>query len=175
MRNAALVLCGALLIGAPALPSPAHADRQKAQQLFETGTQRYSEGKYDAAVSAFQAGFREEPLPDFLYNIAMAHQRSQRLDEAVRYFEMYQLLVQDPKERAHAQEQITKIRLERSATPGSGGAFDFSGSGQPKPVHKRPSFWIALVSGAVAVAAVTTAAVVLTRKEDTVLRLEKVP
>jgi tetratricopeptide (TPR) repeat protein len=178
MRNAALLLCGTLLVGLPALPSPALADRQKAQLLFEEGTQRYADGKYESAVSSFQAGFREEPLPDFLYNIAMAQQRLHRPEQAIRYLEMYQLLAQDPKERAQAQAQIAKLQKERGLPEGSssGGAFDFSsGPGESKPLYKRPLFWVALVSGVAAVAAVTTAAVVLTRKEDPVLRLEQVP
>lgn len=173
MRNAALVLCIALFA---VLPSLAHADRQKAQQLFETGTQRYGEGKYDAAIESFQAGFREEPLPDFLYNIAMAYQRSKRLDQSVRYLEMYQMLVRDPKERDQVQAQIEKIQKERNLQSDTGGALNFSGGGgDSKPVYKRAGFWVALVSGVVAVAAVTTAAVVLTRKADPVLRLEQVP
>lgn len=175
MRNAALVLCIALLA---VLPSLAHADRQKAQQLFETGTQRYGEGMYDAAIDSFQAGFREEPLPDFLYNIAMAYQRSKRPDQAVRHLEMYQLLVRDPKERDQAQALIEKIQKERNVQSDSSGALNFSGGGpggESKPIYKRAGFWVALVSGVVAVAAVTTAAVVLTRKADPVLRLEQVP
>lgn len=175
MRNAALLLCGTLLVGVPALPSPALADRQKAQRFFEEGTQRYADGKYESAVSSFQAGFREEPLPDFLYNIAMAHQRMRHPDQAVRYLEMYQLLTQDSRERTQARDQIAKIQKERGASDGSGGAFDFSGSPESRPLHKRPLFWVALASGVVAVAAVTTAAVILTRKEDAVLRLEQVP
>jgi tetratricopeptide (TPR) repeat protein len=176
MRNAALLLCGTLVVGVPALPSPARADRQKAQRLFEEGTQRYADGKYEAAVSSFQAGFREEPLPDFLYNIAMAHQRMRHPDQAVRYLEMYQLLTQDPRERTQARDQIAKIQKERGAPEGSGGAFDFSGSpAESRPLHKRPLFWVALGAGVVAVAAVTTAAVILTRQEDPVLRLEQVP
>jgi tetratricopeptide (TPR) repeat protein len=176
MRNAALVLCLALLSWA-LLPSPARADRQKAQQFFETGTQRYSEGKYDAAIDSFQAGFREEPLPDFLYNIAMAYQRSKRPDEAIRHLEMYQMLVRDPKERDQARAQIEKIQKERNLQSDSSGAFNFSGGGssEGKPIYKRAGFWVALVSGVVAVAAVTTAAVVLSRKADPVLRLEQVP
>lgn len=180
MRNAALVLCIALLA---VLPSLAHADRQKAQQLFETGTQRYGEGKYDAAIDSFQAGFREEPLPDFLYNIAMAYQRSKRPDQAIRHLEMFQLLVRDPKERDQAQALIEKIQKERNLESDTSGALRFSGGtggpggagGESKPVYKRAGFWVALVSGVVAVAAVTTAAVVLTRKDDPVLRLEQVP
>jgi tetratricopeptide (TPR) repeat protein len=181
MRNAALLLCGTLLVSVSALPSPASADRQKAQRLFEEGTQRYADGKYESAVSSFQAGFREEPLPDFLYNIAMAHQRMRHPDQAVRYLEMYQLLTQDPRERTQARNQIAKIQKERGSSDGgdggdgSGGPFDFSGPGESRPIHKRPLFWVALASGVVAVAAVTTAAVILTRKEDAVLRLEQVP
>ena len=175
MRNAALLLCGTLLVGVSALPSPAGADRQKAQRLFEEGTQRYADGKYEAAVSSFQAGFREEPLPDFLYNIAMAHQRMRHPDQAVRYLEMYQLLTQDPRERTQARDQIAKIQKERGSSDGSNAAFDFSSPAESRPLHKRPLFWVALASGVVTVAAVTTAAVLLTRKEDAVLRLEQVP
>ncbi|MFO0576972.1 MAG: hypothetical protein U1A78_23460 [Polyangia bacterium] len=176
MRNGALVLCIALFA---VLPSLAHADRQKAQQLFETGTQRYGEGKYDAAIDSFQAGFREEPLPDFLYNIAMAYQRSKRPDQAIRHLEMFQLLVRDPKERDQAQALIEKIQKERNLESDTSGALNFSGGpgggGESRPIYKRAGFWVALVSGVVAVAAVTTAAVVLTRKADPVLRLEQVP
>jgi len=64
-----------------------------------------------------------------LYNIGLSHKAAQRPHEALRFFEMYNLLVKDPAEKAQAAEQIEKMRAEaaqQTAQTQPRGAFDFS-------------------------------------------------
>jgi len=170
-----------------ALPGRVLADRQKAQLYYETGTNWFKKGQYDSAITSFQAAFHEEPLPDFLYNIGLSHKAAQRPHEALRFFEMYNLLVKDPAEKAQAAEQIEKMRAEAAQQTAQSptqtrGAFDFSQANATQnrttdsPPPRRWPIWLAVGAGVVAIAAVTTTAVLLTRPSDPpVLRVEKIP
>ena len=100
---APLALVAALVFSmAAASAGDAFADRAAARRHFEGGTQAYQQGQYDTAITEFQAGFREEPLPDFLYNIALAHQRAGRPRAAVQYFDLFLLLLTNNRDREEA-------------------------------------------------------------------------
>lgn len=164
----------------------AQADRAMARRHFEQGTGAFQQGKYDAAIAEFQTGFREEPLPDFLYNIALAHQRANRPREAVQYYDLFLLLATSSRDRDEAKAQVARLRRENNlpdpdgADPSKSPALQFNktaeeGAAEGKPASRWP-IWVAVAAGVVTVAAVTTAAVVATRPTDPpVLRLEKVP
>lgn len=161
------------------------ADRAAARRHFEGGTQAYQQGQYDAAIAEFQSGFREEPLPDFLFNIALSHQKARRPKEAVQYFDLFLLLATSSRDRDEAKAQAARLRREYNLPDSEGASaskspalqFDKTGGDGAKtsPAPRWP-IWVAVAAGVVTVAAVTTAAVVATRPaEPPVLRLEKVP
>src|SRR5437879_2573785 len=71
-----------------AVGAAAEEERQ-ARSYFSIGAGHFSLGEYDAAISAFQSGYKHKPLPTFLFNIAQAARKGGRLDMALEYYKQY--------------------------------------------------------------------------------------
>lgn len=76
--------------------APAQAEEPSARAWFEVGVKSYEEGRYTAALAAFQEAYRLNPRPGLLFSVAQAMRRSyeeegdpaQRRD-AVAHYERY--------------------------------------------------------------------------------------
>jgi tetratricopeptide (TPR) repeat protein len=64
-------------------------DDATARTHFEAGQNHYEEGRYDQAITEFEAALGASPRADLLYNLYLACERAGRLDEAVGYLERY--------------------------------------------------------------------------------------
>jgi tetratricopeptide (TPR) repeat protein len=62
---------------------------EQARVYFSLGAGHYRVGEYDAAIAAFQAGYRLAPLPLFLFNIAQSSRRAGNSEMAIEYYQKY--------------------------------------------------------------------------------------
>jgi hypothetical protein len=83
-----LVLCAALWLS-PAAFAQSEEDEARAKELFDNGSILYDEGRYEEAVSAFEAAFALSKKPLLLYNMASALERMGRWDEALEALNGY--------------------------------------------------------------------------------------
>lgn len=83
-----LLLCAALWV-APAALAQSEADEARAKELFDNGSILYDEGRYEEAVSAFEAAYALSKKPLLLYNMASALERMGRWDEALEALNGY--------------------------------------------------------------------------------------
>lgn len=95
----------ASLVGIVTFSSLACADAARAKEHFKRGHTEYALEHYPEAIAAFEAGFREEPEPDFLYNIGQAHAKAGDPKRAIAYFRKFLQL--DEKRRAD-HEQVRR-------------------------------------------------------------------
>ena len=119
----ALVLCGAARLAAAdpgATPDPppreaARAHHVRAQSLYDLG-------KFDEAIPEFEAGYRLDPQPAYLFNIAQAHRLAGRRDRALYFYRRYLELAPDAGNRADVEERIASLEAEQQAASASASA-----------------------------------------------------
>jgi len=92
------------------LAAAAHADRASSQAHYKQGMAAYALEDWDGAIKEFQAGFRDDPTPPFLFNIAQAHRQAKRLDDAIRYYQRYLDLSPDARDRAEVEQLIRALQ-----------------------------------------------------------------
>src|SRR5207245_625534 len=81
-------------------------DQEKARACFEKGMNLYAVERWDEAIKEFEAGFLEQPIASFLYNIAQSHRQAGRREKAAAYFEKYLELDLAAADRADVLKQI---------------------------------------------------------------------
>jgi tetratricopeptide (TPR) repeat protein len=82
------ILCAAALVLPIPLPTGAPGasqDPATAEALFEAGRTAYRLGHFQDAIDAWTRAYAEDPLPSFLFNIALAHQRQYELTGSVEH------------------------------------------------------------------------------------------
>lgn len=95
----ALAVAVAIVVAAPAWAGdltppatpPTPADRMRASELFENGQILYDEGRYDAAITAWEASYRLTGYPDLLFNISGAHERNGAFQAAYDTLTLYRV------------------------------------------------------------------------------------
>jgi hypothetical protein len=90
-------------------------------QHFDRGMAAFALFHYDEAITEFEAGFREKPSSEYVYNIAVAHQLAGHKDQAVQYYLRYLELVPDAPNRDQVVSYLTTMGAV--ARP------------KPKPIH----------------------------------------
>jgi len=88
----------------------AHADRGTAEAHYKKGMAAYALEDWDGAIAEFQAGFRDEPTPAFLYNIAQSHRQAKRPEEAVRFYQKYLELAPEAPDRGDVDKLIVQLK-----------------------------------------------------------------
>jgi len=96
---------------------PAHADVRKAKKHYERGMAAYMLEQYDEAIRWFEEGFKEKPLAQFMFNIALAHEKAARYEEAAKYYQKFIEGWPDNKDRPDAERRLAAVRATLSAPP----------------------------------------------------------
>ena len=79
-----------LLCGGPIARADEESDRAaKAKLHYETGMAHFNLEEWDQAIEEWQAGYRNKPLPEFMYNIAQAYRKSKRPERALQFYKSY--------------------------------------------------------------------------------------
>lgn len=105
----ALGLCLRLSTAAAAPPADKSGDArvQEARAFFAVGLNHFQQGEYDAAIVAFQAGYRLKPLPLFLFNIAQSARKAKKTQLAIDYYQQY-----IAQENATGGQQLAEVRVQ---------------------------------------------------------------
>ena len=145
-----------------------------APALVARGTERFRRGNYDGAIADFYAAYERQQVPTLLFNIAQAHRKSGRGQDALTVFEQFKLA--DPKssllpevdayiaelkakqeaERAIAERDRTEL-LARVAEQRAGGRGTGQGPGRGATAQRATG----TTAGAAAATAFVQAGVVL--------------
>ena len=128
-RTRLLAVCAWLF--AVAGGAVAHADdgEARARAHYQLGRTAFTQGHYERAIKEFEIGYRNKPLPAFLYNIAqvaeLTGQAQKALDQYRRYLEL--------RPNAPERDEVTRhiATLERAL--GSGGADQRAVASAPAP------------------------------------------
>jgi tetratricopeptide (TPR) repeat protein len=170
-----------LALSLATLAAPARADRDKAAEHYKRGTAEYTLGNYSVAIAEFEAGFREEPEPAFLYNMAQAYRAAGRLDEAVLSYQRYLKFELDKDDRASAEQDLAalekRIAAEAKAKPAppstaaAPARADLTVATAPAPPRRKWPIVVGVAVAVVAAAAIAVAIVLATRPTEPVLPL----
>lgn len=91
----------------------AHADKGKAKAHYKRGMAAFVLNQFDEAIVAFEAGFREEPEPAFLFNIAQAHGKAGRAARAVEFYRKYlDMSGERVADRAQVEQRIAELEKQ---------------------------------------------------------------
>ena len=66
----------------------AHADEDPVQ-LYRRGQEAFGAGRYEEAIDAFSAGYKIDPRPEFLLNLAQCHRALGHREQAIQYLERF--------------------------------------------------------------------------------------
>ncbi len=87
MLSAVALVLAAVTVSIPTAAFAGDADRAS---RFETkGKKAYGNKRWTDAIAAFDAAYRADPVPKYLFNIAKAYEQKGDLDKAVQYCERY--------------------------------------------------------------------------------------
>jgi hypothetical protein len=93
----------------------AHADEDPVQ-LYRRGQEAFAAGRYEEAIDAFSAGYKLDPRPEFLLNLAQCHRALGRREQAIQYLERF--LEEAPAaHKLRPAAERTLAELKRSAPP----------------------------------------------------------
>jgi tetratricopeptide (TPR) repeat protein len=115
--TAALLLLCLLGAGGPALAADAQA-RRAATEHFRAGRALFADGRWADALSEFEAGYQQFPLPGFQVNIGQCYRKLERLQDAAAAFTRFLDAPRaDPSLRAEVQEALDEVNaaLRREA------------------------------------------------------------
>lgn len=63
--------------------------KERALRAYKTGLDFYKREEWDKAIEQFDAGYKASPQAVFLFNIAQAHNKAGRPDQALAYYRRY--------------------------------------------------------------------------------------
>jgi len=117
--------------------APAHAEdkaTKAAQKHFEKAQKLFNLGKFDAALTEYEAAYEAKPLGDFLYNIAQCYRNLEDYDRAIFSFKKYLKEKPDAEDRAQVEKFIDE--LEDKKQRGEGQKFVDKQPPPPPPPPK---------------------------------------
>jgi tetratricopeptide (TPR) repeat protein len=146
----------------------AHAEdraTKAAQKHFEKAQKLFNLGKFDEALTEYEAAYEAKPLGDFLYNIAQCYRNLEDYDRAIFSFKKYLKEKPDADDRAQVEKFIDE--LEEKKQRGEGQKFVDKPPPPPPPIvvahddpfYKKWWFWTGVavvgVAGSVGIYEVT--------------------
>lgn len=98
------------------MTSPPTGDEmtQEARVFFERGVAMFRRRRYDAALQAFTAAYNFARLPEVVYNLAVASERTGHLQDAIDYYREYLRARPDGPDRRIVERRVAELR-ERQA------------------------------------------------------------
>jgi tetratricopeptide (TPR) repeat protein len=152
------LLVAAALAIAPA--SVARADSEDAtvaaRRHFERAEKLFALGRFEAALTEYEAAFEARPLPGFLFNIGQCHRNLGNHDAAIFSFRKYLRLSPDAENREDVLELIAKLETEKQRAEARRAADEDARRLAPPPpppaarkktpVYARWWFWTGVVA-----------------------------
>jgi tetratricopeptide (TPR) repeat protein len=159
--------------------SPGEREK-RAKVHFSIGRAHLDVGEYAAAIESFELGYRYQPRPLFLYNIAQVARLAGQRKKALDHYERYLQASPNASERVEVLQQIAKLQeslaaeveqrppvVEVAPAPVPALVAPPVAKVEP-PKRSRKRVWIALgvVGGALVAGAVTAGLVVGLRRDS---------
>jgi len=111
MRTLGFALIAVLASSSPALAQePEPSPEEEARELFGAGSEAFGRGVYGAALEYFERAYAVLPLPELLFNIGVASQRSGRNERALEAFEQYLRDAPGAANRGDVEARIVAVR-----------------------------------------------------------------
>jgi tetratricopeptide (TPR) repeat protein len=110
-------MLGSIFVTSRAHGAPASADKQRLAQsraLFKKGLTLFQRGEFAEAAQAWEAGYRLEPKPLFLYNAASAYRKAQNPEKALALYQAYLSAAPDAPEREEVTRAIDELRADEA-------------------------------------------------------------
>ncbi|MCA9553717.1 MAG: hypothetical protein KC933_26995 [Myxococcales bacterium] len=168
MARSSVMMMG-LAVAMALLGQDALAQDEDFNRLVQDGMTHYRNREYDAAVKKFEAAYAINQQPELIYNVARAHEKALRRDEAIQAYERFLNLPGSTADlRAKALASVEALRREKAAMQRSEQAKqdldnalppDTGGGGGAGAVTRRPKEtsrtleWVLIGGGAAAAAA----------------------
>lgn len=95
------------------------AKKEKLLELLQTARNEYSNGNYEEVVPRMKRAYELHPDPEFLFRIALSHERMENTDPAIRYYERYLDEKPDTEKRGRVERSLTQLRDDSTAQDGS--------------------------------------------------------
>lgn len=92
------------------LPPTTDEMTQEARIFFERGVAMFRRRRYDAALQAFTAAYSFARLPEVIYNLAVASERTGHDQDAIDYYREYLRARPDGADRRLVERQIETLR-----------------------------------------------------------------
>src|SRR4051812_1471531 len=94
----------------PAAPAGGHDPRQEkaARAHFDRAERAFNLGRFDEALTEYQAAYEALPLPAFVFNIAQCHRNLGNGDKAVFFYQRFLSLQPDAPNRPVVEELIAE-------------------------------------------------------------------
>jgi tetratricopeptide (TPR) repeat protein len=96
-------------------PDMGKALSREARMFFERGSKLYRAGHYEAAAAAFTAALQLSAAPELHYNLGVAAERLQHLDDACDHYRAYLDAWPEAPDRARVQAHIDSLRNQLAA------------------------------------------------------------
>ena len=89
---------------------------RKAARLATAGKAAFNNGKLEDALTAFQAAYRKDPKPKYLYNQGLVHSKLERYEDAIAALERYLKEAPDARDREKVETTVDfmKEKLEQT-------------------------------------------------------------
>jgi len=104
-----VVVSAALICAAPVTASAQDKDadnKAAAKEHWSRGTSFYDLGRYDQAITEFEAAYQLKNDPAFLFNLAQAYRMAGKHERAVHFYKTYLRYVPKAPNRADIEEKI---------------------------------------------------------------------
>jgi tetratricopeptide (TPR) repeat protein len=157
MPRLAFAFVAALFVGLCAARAARADDKatRDAHRHFETAEKLFALGRFDAALTEYEAAYEAKPLAGFLFNIGQCHRNLGDYDAAIFSFKKYLEEEPDAPNKDDVQALITDLEQKKADADAERQRHQFD---QPPPVHHARSkpiyekwwFWggVAAVAGA---------------------------
>lgn len=86
---------------------------EEARTFFERGVAMFRRRRYDAALQAFTAAYNFARLPEVIYNLAVASERTGHTQDAIDYYREYLRARPDGSDRAYVERRIAQLREQQ--------------------------------------------------------------
>jgi tetratricopeptide (TPR) repeat protein len=86
---------------------------QEARTFFERGVAMFRRRRYDAALQAFTAAYNFARLPEVVYNLAVASERTDHTQDAIDYYREYLRARPDDPARRQIERHVEELRAQQ--------------------------------------------------------------
>jgi tetratricopeptide (TPR) repeat protein len=113
-------------------------DADAARTAFVEGTSAFNLGQWDAAVEAWERGYKLKSDAVFLYNIAQAHRQANHLDKALFFYRSYLRTAADASNRDEVELRIAQLEKALTVEARAREAPPAVSLPSPSPTPQRP-------------------------------------